>query len=43
MVRNGGYDKTEIDPFLKIVPDYQDAKACIAAKGHWADGEPFAK
>lgn len=40
---NGGYDKTEIEPFLKIVPDYQDAKAWFAAKGHWADGEPFAK
>lgn len=39
----GGYDKTEIEPFRKIVPDYQDAQAWFAAKGQWADGEKFAK
>jgi len=39
----GGYDKTEIEPFRKIVPDYQDAKAWFAAKGQWANGEKFDK
>lgn len=38
---NGGYDDTDMEPFRKIVPDYQDAKAWFRAKGHWADGEKF--
>merc|ERR1712232_469517 len=38
---DGGYDDTEMEPFRKIVPDYQDAKAWFAAKGHWANGERF--
>jgi len=37
----GGYDDTEIEPFRKIVPEYQDAKAWFEAKGCWADGEKF--
>merc|ERR1719420_240665 len=32
---------TKLEPFQSIVPDYQDAKAWFAAKGHWADGEKF--
>jgi len=37
----GGYDDTEMEPFRKIVPDYQDAKAWFQAKGAWANGEKF--
>ena len=39
----GGYDKTEVEPFRRIVPDYQDAKAWFAAKGQWENGEKFSK
>lgn len=40
-IEGGGYDDVEIEPFRKIVPDYQDARAFFAAKGQWADGEKF--
>merc|ERR1712038_1051714 len=32
---------TKLEPFQKMVPDYQDAKAWFAAKGQWANGEKF--
>lgn len=40
---SGGYDDTDVEEFRKMVPDCQDAKAWFAAKGCWADGEPFSK
>mmetsp|Transcript_14704 Transcript_14704/g.30399 ORF Transcript_14704/g.30399 Transcript_14704/m.30399 type:complete len:305 (-) Transcript_14704:124-1038(-) len=40
-IEGGGYDDVEIEPFRKIVPDYQDAQAWFAAKGQWANGELF--
>jgi len=36
-----GTDDVDMEKFRKIVPDYQDAHAWFAAKGQWADGEPF--
>jgi len=38
---NVGYIETNMDPFQKIVPDYQDAKSWFAAKGQWTNGEKF--
>lgn len=40
---SGGYDDTEMEPFRKMVPDYQDARAWFEAKGRWANGEEFPK
>ena len=36
-----GYEKTDIEAFRRMVPDYQDAKDWFAAKGQWDDGEKF--
>jgi len=40
-MEDGGYDNTDMEPFRKIVPDYQDAQAWFAAQGQWANGEKF--
>lgn len=37
-----GYNDVDMEPFRKIVPDYQDAGAWFKAKGAWSDGEKFA-
>lgn len=39
----GGDKNIDMEPFRKIVPDYQDAQAWFAAKGQWANGEKFLK
>ena len=36
-----GYEKTDIEAFRRMVPDYQDAKDWFAAKGEWNNGEKF--